>query len=160
MSKSQETKKNDGRNIKGYENYLIFSNGSVMNTWTEMYLSPVVQTNGYYVLNLSKNGKRKMFYLHQLVAEYYLGHNKRSKKIHIDHIDNNKLNNNLNNLRIITARENISKGKEGVSGHKNITIENNRYRLCLTINNKKKHFGMFDNLEDAIELRDLIIDSL
>ena len=131
-----------------------------MNTRTEMYLSPVVQTNGYYVLNLSKNGKRKMFYLHQLVADYYLGHNKRSKKIHIDHIDNNKLNNNLNNLRIITARENISKGKEGISGHKNITIENNRYRLCLTINNKKKHFGMFDDLEDAIELRDLIIDSL
>jgi hypothetical protein len=152
MGKSEE--------IKGYEHYSIFSCGTIYSSHINRFLKPTVNASGYLVINLSRDGIRKTHYVHQLVAEYFLNHTQRSSIIHIDHIDDNKTNNDVSNLRIIKARTNISKGKEGISGHKNITIENNRYRLCLTIDNKKKHFGMFDYLEDAIESRDLILSKI
>lgn len=158
--KSEETSKNDGRNIDNYPNYKIYKDGRVYSLVSKKFLSTPKTRNGYNVVSLSKNGIAKTKYVHHLVAECFLNHKERSKKIHIDHIDSDKGNNHVSNLRIVTARVNISKGKEGVSGHKNITIENGRFRLCLTINSRKRHIGMYDSLSKAIEDRDLIINKL
>ena len=73
----------------------------------------------------------------------------------VDHIDNNKTNNTLSNLQVITNRENCSKDKKdgtsmftGVSWHKNVK------KWCATIhmNGKSNHLGYFvDEIEAAKE---------
>ena len=70
--------------------------------------------------------------MHQLVAMAFLGYKRDGKNLTevVDHIDGDSLNNNLNNLQIITQKENVNKGKIG-----NIII-NEDYGLYKTENNK------------------------
>lgn len=61
--------------------------------------------NGYYKVVLSKNGKLKTIPIHKLVAQTFILN--ADNKPQINHIDGNKLNNNINNLEFVTAKENI-----------------------------------------------------
>jgi hypothetical protein len=70
---------------------------------------------GYLTLSLSKNGISKTFTIHQLVAIVFLNHIPDGMNIIVDHIDNNKLNNCVDNLQLITNRENSSKDKKNCS---------------------------------------------
>lgn len=65
--------------------------------------------NGKYLrVELSKNGKVKLYYIHRLMAYTFLGL-ERNSKLQVDHIDNNCLNNNIENLQILTQKENLKK---------------------------------------------------
>lgn len=90
--------------IKNYENYLIDENGNVYNSITKKELKGSVGENGYRYYRLSKNNKKKMFYAHRLVAETFL-ENLENLPV-VNHIDGNKLNNNVNNLEWTTYSEN------------------------------------------------------
>ena len=61
---------------------------------------------GYYVVNLWKNNKREQMLVHRLVAETFLSNFENHP--YINHIDGNKLNNNVNNLEWCTPAENNS----------------------------------------------------
>ena len=75
----------------------------------------------------------------------------------IDHIDNNPLNNNIENLRHCNHSENGCNRKvqkNNLLGVKNINkTKYNCYRLILT-KNKKQYNKSFKTLEEAIEYRD------
>ena len=60
----------------------------------------------YAVVTLS-NGSDKLFYIHRLVYESFIGDIKNG--LVIDHIDNNQDNNSVNNLQMITQYENCIK---------------------------------------------------
>lgn len=60
--------------------------------------------NGYNYIILCKNGKTKMHLVHRILYETYI--DKLVKGMQINHIDGNKLNNNLNNLEQITPKQN------------------------------------------------------
>lgn len=59
----------------------------------------------YWKINLSKNGKKKCFYVHRLVAQAFIP-NYDESKIYINHIDECKQNNRLWNLEYCTAQYN------------------------------------------------------
>lgn len=63
-------------------------------------------TNGYYQVGLWLNGKQKRYYVHMLV---YTAHNGLydNKKYDIDHVDHNRSNNNISNLRIVNRSLNM-----------------------------------------------------
>ena len=92
------------RPIKNYENYLIDIEGNVYNTTTNKPLKGSISEHGYKYYRLSKDGKKKMFYAHRLVAEMFLS-NPNNFTI-VNHIDGDKLNNNLSNLRLVSLSEN------------------------------------------------------
>lgn len=92
--------------IKDYENYLIYDNGDVLNTITNKILRGSIGDNGYKYYRLSKNGTKRMFYAHRLVAEHFLD-NKNNYPV-INHIDGNKLNNNVTNLEWTTYSNNTT----------------------------------------------------
>ena len=66
-------------------------------------------TNGYLVVNLSKIGLVKTKQIHQLVAEAFLNHSQKGHKLVVNHKNFNRQDNRLENLEIITNRENTNK---------------------------------------------------
>ena len=69
----------------------------------EIIKVPSLAGKGYYRLPLCKNGKIKYYYIHRLVAETFI--NNTDNKPTVDHIDRNKLNNCVSNLRWATYKE-------------------------------------------------------
>ena len=110
---------------------------------------------GYLMVALYKNGKRKYTTVHGLVSMAFLGHKPDgSHRTVVDHVNYNKQDNRVNNLQLITGRENISKDKwrknpasryVGVSWAK----PNKRWKATILINSKQKFLGYFMNEIDA-----------
>ena len=96
------------KDIKGYEGlYGITSCGKVWSYKRKKFLTPVVNNKGYLYVTLWKDGEKKMYRLHRLVAEAYLPNP--SNLPDVDHIDNDKTHNYVNNLQWITHRDNVRK---------------------------------------------------
>ena len=109
----------------------------------------------YYGLGLYKNDKGKNMKIHILVAMAFLGHvPDGTHKIVVDHNDNNRLNNHLSNLQLISHRENVSKDKKnGASQYSGVTWHKatNKWRSQIRIGDKRKQLGLFISEEEAHE---------
>jgi hypothetical protein len=107
---------------------------------------------GYAQHVLCKKGENKNFKVHQLVAMAFLGHVRCGFELVVDHIDEDKLNNKLSNLQIVTARENVSKSiKNKTSKYTGVHWCNyhKKFIANIVINGKQKNLGSFDNEIDA-----------
>jgi hypothetical protein len=100
----------------------------------------------YKLVSLSVNGKIKTYKIHQLVAMAFLNHKPNGLELVVDHINDNKLDNRVENLQIVTQRFNCFKtqGKYG-SKYKGVCWDkqNNKWRTKIVINGKQKHLGLF-----------------
>jgi hypothetical protein len=115
----------------------------------ERYLIP--NDNGYGYLKLSLNNYLKTTkYVHILVAESFLNYKSNKGIIVVDHIDSNRKNNILTNLRILSHRENILRSKKSNTDNSNIYKVRNKYRVVISNN----HYGYYNSIEEAIEIRD------
>ena len=91
-----------------------------------------------------------------MVADAFLP-NPLNKKC-VDHVNNDKLNNNVENLRFASTRENGMNrqiGKNNTSGYKGITFHKNKNKWMaqIKINGKNKNLGYFEKIEDAVNTR-------
>lgn len=68
------------------------------------YIKGSLASGGYKYFQVKRDGKRINKFFHHLVAEQFIG--ERPNGLVIDHIDINKLNNNVNNLRYVSSKEN------------------------------------------------------
>lgn len=118
-------------------------------------LKKSINNNGRYRVNLCKNGKKfSNCKISQLSAMAFLNHKPCGHKIVVDHIDNNKENDKLYNLQLISNRENTVKDTVrgsskyvGVSWHKNIK----KWRAYIYIKGKNKHLGYFTDEKEAAQ---------
>lgn len=84
-------------------------NGVVWNNITNKPLKPCDNGNGYLRVSLHKDGiKRKTYtkYIHRLLAESFIPNPNNYNEI--DHIDNNKQNNNIDNLKWCSHKQNMN----------------------------------------------------
>lgn len=100
------------RNINGYNGkYEVSTFGRVRSkNFRNKQLVKVLKTNikgdRYLKVTLTDNeGKRKTFYVHRLVAAAFIINDDPEKK-YVNHKDGNKLNNHLENIEYVTARDN------------------------------------------------------
>lgn len=91
----------DWKNIKDFSHYMVNDKGQIFNTKTNHLLKGSLR-NGYIRINI----EGKWYSLHRLIWETF-NNKKLSEKDIIDHIDGNRMNNNLSNLRLVTQSENI-----------------------------------------------------
>ena len=142
--------------ITDYENYSISSYGRVRNDTTGLILKAGNDGHGYnYVVLYNDNNKKKMT-VHKLVANAFIDNP--DNKPCIDHIDNDKLNNKVTNLRYATHIENNqnrSMRKDNTSGIKGVTFikRYNKWQAQIKINGKNIYLGSFDNKDEAIKAR-------
>ncbi len=86
------------------DEYAINRLGQVYSIRNNCILKERFCSNGYKRVDLVKKGKRKTYRIHRLLGLVFV--NNPDDKPLIDHIDRNKTNNNLSNLRWVTSREN------------------------------------------------------
>jgi hypothetical protein len=117
------------KEIKGYEGlYKISNKGNIYGIKFKKIKIATVGKRGYYVINLYKNGKGKTIPIHRLLAINFIPNPK--KKATVNHIDGNKLNNDLLNLEWSTYLENNTHAlKEGL---RKPTIGENKTNSILT----------------------------
>ena len=141
--------------IANYDNYYVSSNGNVRNADNYILKTRIINS-GYYIVNLSKNGKKKTTTVHRLAAAAFIEN--LDNKPYVNHKDNNKLNNKIENLRWVTQTENNmnanlknnnSSGVKGVDFCKNI----NKWRARIRKDGIEFHLGHFNSIEEAAEAR-------
>lgn len=143
------------KNIEGIDGYQISSFGNVKSFKykTARLLKPSKTKNGYLTVKIGHPQKNK--YIHLLVAEAFLQYKPTDRTIVCDHKDNNKENNNLENLQIITNRENTTKDKKNKTGYNGVRLSSkNRFQARLTINKQRITIGYFSSpveADDAIK---------
>lgn len=100
------------KDIKNYEGLYQVSNlgrikslGNKINHKNSIYLKKRPNKYGYEYVILQNNKKKKSKTVHRLVAEAFISNLENKKQV--NHIDGNKLNNNVDNLEWSTPSENI-----------------------------------------------------
>ena len=93
-------------------------NGNSNNS-KERVLKPVKVKGGYLQVHLSKNGKRKMFLVHRLVAEAFIPNT--DNLPFINHKDEDKTNNSVENLEWCTREYNNNYGTRTLRANKTLT---------------------------------------
>jgi hypothetical protein len=154
------------KDIPNFENYyqvsnlgrvkslsrIVYNRGLTPFIKKEKILTNRVKDNLYLFITFSVNGKKKNFYIHQLVAMAFLGHKPDRFNLVINHKNHNVTDNSVWNLEIVTNRENSSKRQFKYSSqYAGVCFCNNskKFKAGIKINNKLKHLGYFVNETDA-----------
>lgn len=142
--------------IAGYERYSVNRDGRVFSDCNDgkfVELTPSKSTNGYLRVFLYKCGKRKMFYIHRLVANAFL---KNPFNLPcVNHKDFNKENNTVENLEVCSFRYNMIYNSMFGKRHSSMFVGvtwNKRKKKWLAqyqVGKKKIFLGYYDTQEKA-----------
>lgn len=156
-------KKEIWRFIPGYEGIYMVSNlGRIKrlnyrNTGKERILKLYKNVYGYLYISFKKDNKVKTYAVHGLVFDMFGLEKRNGVTLQIDHIDGNKENNCIENLQLLSARENNSKmqltKKYKTSRFIGVCWDKtaNKWQSNIYINNKLYYLGKFDSEEQASE---------
>jgi len=130
------------KDIYKYERrYKVNTKGQILSMWNGKIMSPCIGSNGYYKIGLrSTGGKKDRLVIHRIVAEHFIPNP--DNKSQVNHIDGNKLNNNVYNLEWCTPKENSKHAfKTGLrtEHYKNIGKkfgETSKYHYVSLVNSK------------------------
>lgn len=146
--------------IQGYENYLIYEDGRVWSKTRKIFLKPA-KARDYLKVALCKNGKYKQQTIHRLIAIHYIPNP--NNYYSVDHIDRNKINNNINNLRWADRKtQQLNRNAYSNTGEKYICkYLNNWNNECYKIAKNNCFYTTIScskyTLQDAINLRDSLL---
>lgn len=150
------------KEIDNHPEYMINNNGNIksMKLNKVKIIKPIL-INGYYKVNLSTNGIVYSNYIHLILAKSFLNYIP-IKGLNIDHIDGNKLNNNISNLRIVTIRENASKDRKSNTKLVGVHWKEKAKKWCsqIYINKKQIHLGYFNCPIEAKKAYDNALNNL
>jgi len=140
------------KDVVGYEGlYQISTFGRVKslkrfdtrgNLLKSRILKNVSRGNGYLSVDLCKNATAKLFDLHRLVAQAYIPNP--DSKPQVNHIDEDKTNNNVDNLEWVTIKENANHGTRNRRIGKNIKViyQDDTYEFWESAHLFAKNFGI------------------
>lgn len=138
--------------IPGWEGrYSISTCGKVWSHHFGKWKKPSLNKRGYHQVMLSKNNRSVPKQLHRVMAAVFFRHI--PEGAHVDHIDRNKTNNRLSNLRITTPQENAWNSKlssANSSGFKGVSkIKGGKWLARIYRNGQPICLGSFADPEEA-----------
>jgi hypothetical protein len=99
-----------------------------------------LQSTGYRVIRIN----RKLYKAHRLI--YIFHHGEIPDGLYIDHIDRQRLNNSIENLRLVTRQENgFNRSVKGYCFNK----ARNKFHAQINLNGKKIYLGLFETAKEA-----------
>jgi hypothetical protein len=143
------------KDIPNYEGLYQVSNlGNVksLKYSKERILRKNSDKDGYLMVSIYKNKTPKRVKVHQLVAMAFLKHKPCGLKLVVNHINFIKNDNRVENLEIVTNREN-SNQKHLKSSSKYVGVSwskaNRKWKALIRLGKKRKYLGYFENEYDA-----------
>ena len=152
------------RDIPGFEEiYQVSSHGRVRSLDRVVYrkddtsyfqkgiiLKPFI-INGYQCCGLCINGINRNRMVHQLIAMAFLNHKPDGFNLVVDHINNVKTDNRLENLQIVTNRHNSTKDLKGSSKFPGVSWSrpNKKWKANIKIDGKLNYLGYFSTEYEA-----------
>ena len=100
-------------------------------------------SNGYLVFNFYKNNKKRIYYVHRYVFETFKGNI--PEGMHTDHFDNDRKNNSIFNLQLLTPKENQNKSN---------------CKKVISLNIKSGEEKIFDSLSQAAEYHQISVKTV
>ena len=92
-----------------WKEYSCGANGQIYSYYFKIYLNGYVDSDGYVKVKLKCiDGKQRKFCLHRVIWTFFYG--TIPQDMQINHIDENKQNNALSNLNLMTPKENSNWG--------------------------------------------------
>ena len=144
------------KDVIGYEGRYQISNYGRLKSIKkkESILRGSISKEGYiqYTLNWAKHKKYNVYLAHQLVAIGFLNHKPCGMNLVVDHINDDKKNNLVTNLQVVTNRFNSRKTQgTGTSMYKGVSWSKqcNKWLANIAVNGKNKYLGLFENEYDA-----------
>ncbi len=138
------------KDIPNYEGHYQVSNlGRVksIKEGKDLIRKPCFVGKGYLAVNLCKGSFRQSIKIHSLVAMSFLNHKPdKTQKIVVDHINNIKTDNRVDNLQLISQRLNSAKDIKGkTSSFVGVCWfkQTSKWISSIEINGKKQHLGLF-----------------
>lgn len=130
-----------------FEDYEISNLGNLrkkLKTGDYKIVNGSILNRGYKYLQINRNKKRTNMLFHHMVCKAFIGD--RPENMVIDHIDRNSLNNNVNNLRYITQKENCRNTDRYITDIPD-DIENRKYHLDKRYRENNKEYCKQRNKE-------------
>ena len=140
--------------IKGYEDeYGATEEGEVYSLKSKKFLIPSLNSTGCFRMTLTKEGVMKTMSVHRIIAETFIPNPNNYPCVY--HVDRNKRNNNISNLRRVTRNQlytntgaipNTSSNYKGVSWMKSrakVDTGKGKWLSKIRVNNENIHIGCF-----------------
>jgi hypothetical protein len=155
--------------IKGYEGLYEISNlgrvkslkRKINNRYNEeRILKSNINSGGYLLCHLTKEKKTFAHTIHSVVWDHFGVGKRDNRKIQVDHVDNNKQNCRIDNLQLLTSRENVIKTylhKDKSSKYTGVCLSSKKYKgkiysywiAQISSNGIHKYLGCFKTNEEA-----------
>lgn len=136
------------KSIEGYEGMYKISNLgrciSFKSCKEGKIIKPIKCLNGYLEYQLNKNGKRKCYMAHRLVALAFIPNP--YNKEQVNHKDENISNNNFENLEWVTPKENANYGTRNER-----SIKNHNYNKVVQLTLNYEYVAKYENAKLASE---------
>ena len=145
------------KEIPGFDGkYEVSNYGNVKNVKRNRMLSPSMGIGGYLRVDLT-TGKdtHKNFRVHTLVAMAFLEHTQQGLAMTVDHIDFDKINNHVDNLQLISLRDNSirtalnNKSKTSKYLGVHYCLQKKKFVARIIKDGKKHYLGSFKKEQDA-----------
>ena len=152
---------NEFYDIKGYEGYYkINKKGEVISiartikridnrviNLSTKFITPIINNKGYYTIKLHKNSFIKLCMVHRLVAETFIPNPNNLPEV--NHKDENKRNNSVDNLEWCTTQYNIAYSKPYLKGAEQCKI---KVVVIDTLNNSRIVYNSIKELIDTYKI--------
>lgn len=141
------------------DDHEISTEGEIRNKRGMILKQHLHKGRGYLQLVLTIDGvKKNAIYPHRLVAIAFLPNPDNLPEV--DHINRDRTDNRVENLRWVTHRENCFNKDcraESKSKEKNINLRaNGKYVVQIQVDGKRKYIGVYDTLEEAVKARNAL----
>ena len=97
--------------VNEFPDYCVSNCGRVYSVKSQRFIGSLNKKIGYITVSLNEGKKTKTTYIHTLVMKHF-GEPKPPPDYEIDHINKDKTNNNINNLRWVSHQENLMNRNE------------------------------------------------
>lgn len=133
------------KEVKGFPKYLVSNKGDIESLYRNIILRQENTKDGYRRVVLMKDGVRNRKMVHRVVWEVFKGDIPKGKVI--NHKDENKANNNLNNLELCDIQYNLeySSARHYIVTHPN-GVEEKIFNLSRFCNEHKLHIGAMSEM--------------